>query len=123
MAAITSLSASDETKVMARPLVPKRPARLREVLDDIPGSQKRNSIPDTMQVAVRVRGTIVVDDNVHALNINSTTENVGSDKNTLFKCLESGISSDTAGGCEKAGERLLESESSTVPPVASRSEC
>lgn len=48
-----------------------------------------------MQIAVRIWRTVVVDDNVYSLNVNATTENVGSNQNTLFKCLKRGVTLDT----------------------------
>jgi hypothetical protein len=41
-----------------------------------------------MQIAVSVRRTIVVDNDIHTLNIDPTTKNVGGDQYTLFKSLE-----------------------------------
>jgi hypothetical protein len=51
--------------------------------------------PNAMQVTVRIRRAIVVDDDVHTLNINTTTENVCRDKNALLKCLERRVSGDS----------------------------
>lgn len=52
-------------------------------------------LPDTMQIAVCVRGAVVVDNNVDTLNIDTTPENVGSHQDTLFERLESGVPADT----------------------------
>ena len=53
------------------------------------------TLPNTMQIAVSIRRTIVVDNDIDTLYINTTTENIGSDKNTLLECLESGVAVDT----------------------------
>lgn len=48
-----------------------------------------------MQVTICIRRAIIVDNNIDALNINTTTENIGRNKYPLFKRLESGITIDT----------------------------
>ena len=52
-------------------------------------------LPDTMQIAVSIRRTIVVDDDVHTLHIDTTAENVSSDEDTLLEGFESRIAVDT----------------------------
>jgi hypothetical protein len=47
-----------------------------------------------MQVAVRIRRAIVIDDDVHALNIDATSEYVSSDQDTLLESFECGIAID-----------------------------
>ena len=54
-----------------------------------------NDVPDTMEVTVSVSRAVVVDYNVDTFHINTTTENIGSDKNTLLECLESSVAVDT----------------------------
>jgi len=44
-----------------------------------------------VKVRVGIRGSIVVDDDINPLNINATTENIGSDEDTFFKSLECGV--------------------------------
>lgn len=51
--------------------------------------------PNTMKVAVRIRRAVVVHDNVDTLNINTTPEDVGGDKDTLLKRLERLVAGDT----------------------------
>lgn len=51
-----------------------------------------------MQVTVRIWGTIVVDDDVDTFDINTTAEDIGGDKDTLFEGFEGGISVDTKTG-------------------------
>ena len=48
-----------------------------------------------MEITVGIVRAIVVDYNVYTLHIDTTTENVGSDKNTLLECLEGGVTRDT----------------------------
>ena len=48
-----------------------------------------------MQVAVGITRAIVVDDNVYALDIDTTTEDIGRDQDTLLERLERGIARDT----------------------------
>lgn len=93
----TSWSASEEMKVMARPLVPKRPARLRTMLvHESRVDRDHKDEPDTMEVAVGIAGSIVVDNNVDTLDIDTTTEDISRYKDTLLKCLEGGVSLDAA---------------------------
>lgn len=49
-----------------------------------------------MEVAVGVRRAVVVDDNVHTLDIDTTTEDVSGDEDTLLESLEGGVARDTA---------------------------
>ena len=51
-------------------------------------STERADLPDTMQVAVCVRRAVVVDDDVHTLDINTTAEDISGDEDTLLECLE-----------------------------------
>ena len=48
-----------------------------------------------MKVAVRVRRAIVVDDNIDTLDIDTTTEKVGGNQDTLLERLEGGVPRDT----------------------------
>lgn len=48
-----------------------------------------------MQVRVCICWTVVVDDDVYTLDINTTAKDIGGDQNTLFKGFECGISTDT----------------------------
>ena len=48
-----------------------------------------------MQVAISIRRTIVVNNDVHALDINATTEDIGGNEYTLFESLESSVTVDT----------------------------
>ena len=97
MASITCWSPSEDTKVIAKPLVPNRPARLegmssgKKWIDFYSSSNP----PNTVKVRVGVRRGVVVDYDVHPFDINAATENVGSDKDTFFEGLERGISTYT----------------------------
>lgn len=42
-----------------------------------------------MEVTVRIRRAVIIDDDVDTLNINTTPEDIGSDQDTLLECLES----------------------------------
>jgi hypothetical protein len=53
-----------------------------------------------MQIAVCIRGAIIVDDNVDTLNVNATAEDISRNKYTFFKCFERGIAIDT-GACHQ----------------------
>lgn len=57
--------------------------------------------PDTVEVAVRVRRAVVVDNDVHALNIDTTTEDVGGDEDTLFECFERLVALDATANIEQ----------------------
>lgn len=41
-----------------------------------------------MKIAVRIRGAVVIDDDVDTLNIDTTPKNIGGDKDTLLERLE-----------------------------------
>ena len=50
---------------------------------------------DTVQVGICVRGQIVVDGKVNTLNIDTTSENISSDTDTLVEFLELFVAFDT----------------------------
>lgn len=79
-------------------------------------------LPDTMEVGISVQRGIVVNDNVDTLHIDTTTENISGNKDTLFEGLESGVTFDTSGGKE-CFLLVHGSERHTVLLVATRSEC
>jgi len=91
MASITCRSPSEDTKVIAKPLVPNRPARLGRMLrKELIGLFLPRHSPNIVKILVGIKGSIIVDDDVNPLNVNATTQNVGSDKDTFFKSLERG---------------------------------
>ena len=47
-----------------------------------------------MQITVRVRRTVIIDDNVHSLDINTTAEDISSNQNTFLEGFEGGVSTD-----------------------------
>lgn len=49
-----------------------------------------------MQIAVCIRWRVIVDDNVHALDVNTTSENIRCDENSLLECLECSVPLDSA---------------------------
>ena len=53
-----------------------------------------------MKVRVGIRGGIIVDNNVYSLDVNTATENVGSNKDALFEGLERGITTYTERNCQ-----------------------
>ena len=57
--------------------------------------QKNDDIPNTMQITVCIRRTIIVNDDIYAFDINTTTKNICGDKDTFFKSLECRITTDT----------------------------
>jgi len=90
-----SISVALETKVRARPLVPKRPARLSwKKLKLMARMWRKRHAPNTMQVAICVPRSVVVDDDIDSLNVNTTAEDVGGDKYTLLEILELRITGD-----------------------------
>ena len=54
-----------------------------------------------MQVAVGITGAVIVDDNVHTLDVDTTTEDIRCNKDTLFECLEGGVAVDTVGNIKR----------------------
>lgn len=97
---------SFETKEMARPFVPNRPAfqnftQIHAQLYYPQENHSRTSTANTMQVrisravhaehrrlAVLVVWHVIVDDDVHTLNVNASTEDVRCHKDTLLEILE-----------------------------------
>ena len=52
-------------------------------------------IPNTVQVAVGIRWTVIVDHDVDTLHIDTTTEDIRCDEDSLLERLESGIPVDS----------------------------
>ncbi len=77
----------------------------------------RNSVPDAMKIAVSIRGTVIIHYDVNAFNVNTPPENIGSNKDALFKCLERGVALDAINRRHKChdSERLAY-PLRTVPP-------
>jgi hypothetical protein len=48
-----------------------------------------------VQITISVRRAVIIDDDVHSLNINTTAEDISSDQNTFLKCFEGGVSADS----------------------------
>ena len=53
------------------------------------------NVPDSVKVRISISRSIVVDNDVYSLNIDTTTENVGSNQNSLLERLELLVSTDT----------------------------
>ena len=83
--------------MMARPFVPNRPARLKGMNFRVCSRDaEMGDIPDAMQITVCIWGTVIVDYNVHPLDVDPTTKDVRCNQYTLFECLKGGVSVDTA---------------------------
>jgi hypothetical protein len=68
-----------------------------------------------MQVTVRLAGTVIVDNNVDTLNVDSTTEDIRRHQDALLESLESRVARDT--------ERRIRAEhSSTTDSITYRSD-
>jgi len=48
-----------------------------------------------VKVRVSIGGSIVVDDDVHPLNVNTATKDISGHEDTLFESFERGVSADT----------------------------
>jgi hypothetical protein len=101
---MTCWSLSEETKVIAKPFVPNRPARLEHGTDmKIQKPQEsREVVPNAVQITIGIRRTVIVDDNVDSLNVDTTTKNIRCDENTFFKCLKGSVAVDTDRGSVQA---------------------
>lgn len=67
------------------------------------GLFRSNNLPDAVKVRVSVGGSVVVDDDVHPLNVNTATEDISGHKDTFFEGLKRGVSTDTKWGCQLSG--------------------
>jgi hypothetical protein len=77
-----------------------------------------------MKITVSVRGTVIIHYDIDAFNVNTSSENIGSDKDALFKCLERGVALDAINPSHKRhdSERLAY-WLRTVPPELILSGC
>ena len=77
-----------------------------------------------MKITVGVRGTVVIHYDIDALNVNTPPEDIGGDKDALFKCLERSVALDAIISSHKChdSERLAYSLR-TVPLELTQSEC
>jgi len=121
---MTCWSLSEETKVIARPFVPNRPARLQEIAIRHEGTRlMRRRLPDAMQVTIGIWRAIIVDDNVDPFNINPTAKDIGRYQNPLLKCLESSVSIDSKVRIVHQFVCCSHIEILTVLPAVTLSEC
>ena len=51
-----------------------------------------------MQITISVRRAVIIDDDVHSLDINTTAEDISSDQYTFLEGLEGGVSADSIEG-------------------------
>ena len=51
-----------------------------------------------MQVTVSIRRAVIIDDDVHSLDINTTAEDISSDQNTFLEGFEGGVPADSIEG-------------------------
>lgn len=61
--------------------------------------------PNTMEVTVSIRGTVVVDNDVDPLDIDTSTKDISGYQYTLFESLERGIAADSTLGKERKQSR------------------
>ena len=59
-----------------------------------------------MQVRVSIRGGIVIDNDVYSFDIDTTTKNIGGDKDAFFEGLERGISTYTKRNCQVSSPQM-----------------
>jgi hypothetical protein len=52
-------------------------------------------VPNTVQVAICITRSVVVDDDIDSLDIDATAEDVSGDKDTLLEVLELRVTGDT----------------------------
>ena len=51
-----------------------------------------------MQITVGVRRAVIIDDNVHSLDINTTAKDISSDQNTFLEGFKGSVSADSIAG-------------------------
>lgn len=61
----------------------------------------KRHVPNTVQVAICITRSIVVDDNINPLDVDPTAKDVGGDKDTLLEVLELRITGDTTTKLDK----------------------
>ena len=76
-----------------------------------------------MKIAVCVRRAVVVDDDIHTLDINTTPEDISRNEYTLLERLERGVAVDTTCNVSLARPILRYDRALTAPPVRGQSEC
>jgi hypothetical protein len=52
-------------------------------------------VPNTVQVAICITRSVIVDDDIDSLDVNPTAEDVSGDKDTLLEVLELRVTGDT----------------------------
>jgi len=92
---ITCWSLSDDTNVIASPLVPNRPARLWTHKHE--GNQEKYHVPNTVQVAVCIRRAIIINDDINSFNVDTTAEDVSGNKDAFLECFKGRIATDPRG--------------------------
>lgn len=75
-----------------------------------------------MEVTVRVRRAIIVDDDIDSLYIDTTTKDICRNKYPLLKRLEGGIAVDSD-GLRGQGAHQVKSAYLTVLPAEGQNEC
>ena len=80
-------------------------------------------LPDSVEVTVSIRRTVVVHNDVDTLHIDPPTEDIRSDEDTFLECLEGSVALDTINrGMNIATLWQLAHQLHTVPPGPSPSE-
>jgi len=59
------------------------------------GDLAKRCLPDTVEVTVSIRRTVVIYNNVDAFHIDAPTEDIRSDEDAFLECLESSVAFDT----------------------------
>lgn len=90
----------------ARPFVPKRPARLGRVRIRSCSRYTNLYSPNAMEIRVGVGRSVIVDDNVHSLNINTASKDVRRHEDTFLKVLKLLVPRDTRQQLETYGKEL-----------------
>jgi hypothetical protein len=80
---------------------------------------KRNGrkwdVPNAMQVAVCVARGVVIDNDIHSLDVDTATEDVGGDEDALLEVLELGVASDTDDEVRRDAHRMSQDCRTTLP--------
>jgi hypothetical protein len=73
-----------------------------------------------MQIAIRIRGTVIVDNNINTFNVNATPKNICRNQYAFLERLESGVAIDTGQSISRASNKICKH---TAPLAGGQSEC
>jgi hypothetical protein len=92
---------------------------VQEMSARVIGNMKRNGrkwdVPNTMQVAVCVAGGVVIDNDVHSLDVDAATEDVGGDEDALLEVLELSVAGDTDEEVRRDAHRMSQDCRTVLP--------